>query len=58
MPISLYVVLGAITVLSILVARRLAAGRGRKSLPWMVTAALFGPFPLIALALLRKRRSA
>lgn len=51
MPTALYVAFAILTVLSMLAAQRLAKHQGRKALPWMLAAAVLGPFPLIPLAL-------
>ena len=51
MPIALYLMLAALTILSVIAAQRLAKQQGRKPLPWMIAAATLGPLPLIPLAL-------
>jgi hypothetical protein len=51
MPMPLYIAFAVLTVLCVLAAQRLAKRQGRKALPWMVAAAVLGPFPLIPLAL-------
>ena len=53
-PVSVAVVLAA-TVLWVWLARRMAIARGRRRLPWMLAAALFGPVPLLVLLIWPKR---
>ena len=49
------VVILAVTVLSVDLARRLATHKGRARGAWMWSAALLGPLPLVVLALLPGR---
>ncbi|MBC8036359.1 MAG: hypothetical protein H7X89_03990 [Rhizobiales bacterium] len=49
LPVS--IAFAMLTVVCVIAARRLARRQGRKALPWMVAAAVLGPFPLIPLAL-------
>ncbi len=55
MSITAYAVLAVLSLLCMMAAQRLAAVQGRRTMPWMVAALAFGPFPLIPLALLHKR---
>jgi len=52
------VVVLALTVVSVELARRLALYKGRERLAWMWSAALLGPLPLLVLAVLPSRRHA
>jgi NO-binding membrane sensor protein with MHYT domain len=45
----------ALTFLSVDLARRLAAHKGRARAAWMWSAALLGPLPLVVLAVLPSR---
>jgi len=51
----LAVVILALTVLSVDLARRIATHKGRARLAWMWSAALLGPLPLLVLAFLPSR---
>jgi heme/copper-type cytochrome/quinol oxidase subunit 3 len=44
-------------VLCVFVAQRMAKERSKSPTPWMWAAALFGPLPLLALALLSQKHA-
>jgi len=52
------VVILALTVASVDLARRLAAHKGRARGAWMWSAAFLGPLPLLLLAMLPRRPNA
>jgi hypothetical protein len=52
------VVILVVTVLSVDLARRLAAHKGRARGAWMWSAAFLGPLPLLVLAVLPRRPNA
>ena len=47
----------AVTVICVLAARRMAISRARTRTGWMLSAALLGPLPLLALAALPVRNT-
>ena len=54
MSMLVFAAIGIFTVICVRAAQRLAAGQGRKPVPWMVAAAALGPLALIPLALMQK----
>ena len=54
MPMMAYVVFALLAAFCAWGAQRLALNQGRKPLPWMVAAVIFGPFALVPLAILAR----